>query len=107
MSLKQICDHPAVYLKLPQHYQSYASGKWDLFIELLREARESKQKIVIFSQYLGMLDIIEDYLKEHHIGFAAIRGSTHDRKSQLQLFNQDPHCEVFVGSLQAAGLEST
>ncbi len=103
-SLKQICDHPAVYLKTPADYQQYTSGKWDLFVELLREARESQQKVVIFSQYLGMLDIIEQYLQEQEIGFAALRGATQNRKEQLQLFNQNPACEVFVGSLQAAGL---
>lgn len=103
-SLKQICDHPAVYLKIPADYQQYSSGKWELFLELLREARESQQKVVIFSQYLGMLDIIQSYLEEQKIGFAALRGATQNRKQQLQLFNQDPNCEVFVGSLQAAGL---
>ena len=103
-SLKQICDHPAVYLKNPAGYQEYQSGKWNLFLELLREARESQQKVVIFSQYLGMLDIIELYLKEHSIGFASLRGSTLDRREQLLKFNTDPECEVFVGSLHAAGL---
>ncbi len=103
-SLKQICDHPAVYLKTPLDYQEYSSGKWELFVELLREARESQQKVVIFSQYLGMLDILEAYLGQQQIGFASLRGATQNRKEQLQLFNQNPDCEVFVGSLQAAGL---
>ncbi|WP_075883034.1 DEAD/DEAH box helicase [Candidatus Protochlamydia sp. W-9] len=103
-SLKQICNHPAVHLKNPGDYQKYSSGKWELFIELLREARESQQKVVIFSQYLGMLDIIENYLNDQKIGYASIRGSTQNRKGQLQKFNHDPSCEVFVGSLQAAGL---
>ncbi len=103
-SLKQICDHPAVYLKSPDDYQQYSSGKWELFLELLREARESQQKVVVFSQYLAMLDIIENYLTEQQVGFASLRGATQNRKEQLQLFNQDPDCEVFVGSLQAAGL---
>lgn len=103
-SLKQICDHPAVYLKEPTEYQKYSSGKWELFVELLREARESQQKVVVFSQYLGMMDIIEEYLSEQKIGFASLRGATQNRKEQLQLFNKDPTCEVFVGSLQAAGL---
>lgn len=103
-SLKQICDHPAVYLKAPQDYHKHQSGKWDLFVELLGEALESEQKVVVFSQYLGMLDIIEQYLTDHDIGFAALRGSTQNRKEQIRLFNQDPNCQVFVGSLQAAGL---
>jgi len=103
-SLKQICDHPAVYLKKAASYQKYPSGKWELFLELLREARESEQKVVVFSQYLGMLDIIERYLSEQKIGFASLRGATQNRREQLEFFNSDPSCEVFVGSLQAAGL---
>ncbi|MBA2368219.1 MAG: DEAD/DEAH box helicase [Candidatus Protochlamydia sp.] len=103
-SLKQICDHPAVYLKRPDDYMNYPSGKWNLFVELLREARESQQKVVIFSQYLGMLDILQNYLTEQDIGYATIRGSTQNRKEELNRFNQDPSCEVFIGSLQAAGL---
>lgn len=102
--LKQICDHPAVYLKCPKDYKSYNSGKWELFLELLNEARESQQKVVVYSQYLFMLDIIEEYLVEMGIGFAAIRGATSNRGEQLKRFAHDPTCEVFVASLQAAGL---
>lgn len=102
--LKQICDHPACYLKEPEKYKEFQSGKWDLFVELLNEARESGQKVVIFSQYLNMLDIIQNHLNEAGIGFASIRGSTMNRGEQLKRFNEDPNCEVFVGSLQASGL---
>lgn len=103
-ALKQICNHPAVYYKTPEKYKEFSSGKWELFVELLNEARESRQKVVVFSQYLNMLDIFEEYLKESGIGFAAIRGATQDRAQQLQRFNHDPDCEVFIASLQAAGL---
>lgn len=102
--LKQICNHPALSQKDLQNYQGYKSGKWDLFVELLEEARESGQKVVVFSQYLGMLDIMESYLKTSAIGYAQIRGSTRNRKEQMIRFKEDPHCEVFLGSLQAAGV---
>lgn len=102
--LKQICDHPALYHKTPEAYNELPSGKWELFKELLSEARESGQKVVVYSQYLGMLDIIELYLKEIGVGFASLRGSTRDRREQVELFANDPLCEVFVASLKAAGL---
>ena len=102
--LKQVCDHPALYHKDPQNYINHKSGKWDFFVELIEEARQSKQKVVVFSQYLHMLDIIESYLKENNIQYAAIRGSTRDRREQMKRFQTDPNCEVFVGSLQAAGV---
>ncbi len=102
--LKQICDHPALALGDTDNYKQHASGKWDFFIELLAEARDSGQKLVVFSQYLGMLDIIQKYLEEEKIGYATIRGSTRDRQSQIEKFRDDPSCEVFIGSLQAAGV---
>ncbi len=102
--LKQVCDHPALVHKDPKNYKSYSSGKWDLFVELLEEARSSDQKVVVFSQYLYMLDIIENYLKEKEWGYAQIRGDTLNRPAELKRFQEDPTCVVFIGSLQAAGL---
>lgn len=105
--LKQVCNHPAQVYKDTSNFEAHQSGKWDLFVELLEEARASKQKLVVFSQYLDMLDIIENYLKQQNISFAGIRGSTRDRKEQVYKFQNDPNCEVFVGSLQAAGVGIT
>lgn len=102
--LKQIANHPASYLKDVENYQKYTSGKWELFKELLREIHESGLKAVVFSQYLDMLDIIEKHLKEHNIGYAAIRGRTKNRKEQVLKFQNDPECAIFVASLQAAGV---
>lgn len=102
--LKQICNHPALIEKDPHNYKKYESGKWDLFVELLEEARESEQKVVVFSQYLYMLDIIENYLRERKWGYAQIRGDTLNRREELKRFQEDPSCVVFIGSLQAAGL---
>ncbi len=103
-TLKQICDHPCLISGDIADYHKHSSGKWDLFVELLDEVRDSGQKLVVFSQYLNMLDIIELYLKEKKIGFAGIRGNTKDRREQLERFRDDPKCEVFVASLQAAGV---
>jgi superfamily II DNA or RNA helicase len=103
-ALKQICDHPCLVEGDLKNFQNHQSGKWDLFVDLIREARDSGQKIVVFSQYLEMLAIIEQYLKKKGIGFASIKGSTRDRSEQLQRFRDDPSCEVFVASLLAAGV---
>lgn len=104
MTLKRICDHPCLISGDLKNYRNHASGKWDLFVELLYEARDSGQKVVVFSQYLDMLTIIESHLKKKGIGYASIKGSTRDRKEQLCKFRDDPACEVFVASLLAAGV---
>jgi SNF2 family DNA or RNA helicase len=103
-SLKRICDHPALILNEVKNYTAHQSGKWDLFVELLYEARDSGQKVVVFSQYLEMLEIIESHLKKKGIGYASIKGSTRDRPEQLRKFRDDPECQVFVASLLAAGV---
>lgn len=103
-TLKQLCDHPSLILGDLKQAHSHQSGKWELFVELLNEARDSNQKVVIFSQYLEMLAIIEAYLKKKGIGFATIKGSTRDRPEQLRRFREEPSCEVFVASLLAAGV---
>lgn len=102
--LKRICNHPALHLKDVEHYQKYSSGKWDLFEELLTEALESSQKVVVFSQYLQMLDIFKLYLKNKQIEFAEIRGSTQDRAEQIRFFQENSNCRIFLGSLKAAGV---
>lgn len=102
--LKQICNHPCLITKDLKDYEKHESGKWDLFIELLNETRDSGQKLVIFSQYLQMLELIESHLKKEDIGFATIKGSTKDRAGQIKKFRSDPKCEVFTASLLAAGV---
>lgn len=103
-TLKQICDHPCLVTKQYSDYKKHKSGKWDLFVELLQETRDSGQKLVVFSQYLDMLDMMEAHLKELGIGYAGIRGSTRNRKEQLDRFREDPKCEIFLASLQAVGV---
>ena len=102
--LKQVCNHPALYHEDIENYEEYKSGKWELFVELLEESRRSKQKVVVFTQYLGMMDIFEKYLTKQGIKYSAIRGSTSNRREQVTRFQTDPEYEVFVGSLNAAGV---
>lgn len=104
MKLKQVCNHPALALNDVDNYCNYSSGKWELFLEILNQARESGQKVVVFSQYLGMLDIIQKRLKETNVSYASLRGATVNRGKEIQTFQEDKNCHVFVASLLAAGL---
>jgi SNF2 family DNA or RNA helicase len=101
--LKQICNHPSQLQDGCLDYAKYQSGKWDLFCELLEESLNSGFKVVVFSQYLNMLALIEAYLKDNRIEFATIKGSTTNRKEMIERFNNDPKCKVFTGSLRASG----
>ncbi|MDA8773773.1 DEAD/DEAH box helicase [Chlamydiia bacterium] len=105
-ALKQICDHPNVYFSNREIVvkKKYESGKWNLFVDLLNQSLECGKKIVVFSQYLAMLDIIENYLKEIGVSFSSLRGSTRNRESAISRFQKDETCQVFVASLNAAGV---
>ena len=80
------------------------SGKWETFTELLDECMSSDLKVVVFSQYLPMLDLIEKHLEVNGIGYASIRGGTRERGEQIARFRDDSDCRVFAASLRAGGL---
>ncbi|MDF1593528.1 MAG: DEAD/DEAH box helicase [Desulfobacterales bacterium] len=101
--LKQICNHPATVKGALEDYSRYKSGKWELFTELLSESLDSGQKVVVYSQYLGMLDIMESYLTERKVGFAKLTGTSRNRGNIIDRFNTDADCRVFLGSLKAGG----
>jgi superfamily II DNA or RNA helicase len=100
--LKQICNHP---LSVSGEFAEDApSGKWNVFAELLEESLSSGLKVVVFSQYLPMLRIIEKHLEGLQVGYASIKGETRDRGREIRRFHQDPDCRVFTASLKAGGL---
>ncbi len=102
--LKQICNHPSLVEKECDP-DKYKSGKWDLFVELLSESLGNRLKVVVFSQYTGMLDIIEYYLNDAGINHATLRGSMNIAKRQkmIEKFTKEKDCMVFCASLLAGG----
>jgi superfamily II DNA or RNA helicase len=100
--LKQICNHPAS--AGGGFGADVPSGKWEMFVELLEECMTSGMKVVVFSQYLAMLALIEAHLKSRGIGYASIKGSTRDRGGEIARFGDDSECRVFTASLRAGGL---
>jgi SNF2 family DNA or RNA helicase len=101
--LKQICNHPVLINGKDENYERYRSGKWELFKELMAEILDSGQKVVVYSQFLGMIKIIERFLKEQGVGFVTLTGASRNRGDIISRFNNAPDCRVYVGSLKAGG----
>lgn len=101
--LKQICDHPALALKVPEDAKKYRSGKWDLFTEILQECLDSGLKVVVFTQYLGMIQLMGNHLKKLGVGYVKLTGASTARGDIIDKFNEEPDCRVFLGSLKAGG----
>jgi len=103
MKLRQICDSPAI-LNETDRYPNH-SIKLD---ELAREITENigDHKALIFSQFLGMLALIRERLKELEIKFEYFDGSTsaQERERAIQSFQTDDSCRVFLISLKAGGV---
>ena len=103
MKLRQICDSPSILNeteKFPNH-----SIKLD---ELGREITEniSNHKALVFSQFLGMLALIREKLKELGVDYEYFDGSTSavDREKAIQRFQNEDNCRVFLISLKAGGV---
>jgi non-specific serine/threonine protein kinase len=103
MKLRQICDSPAI-IKEEEQYPN-VSVKLE---ELGREISENigDHKALIFSQFLGMLALIKERMKELEIDYEYFDGSTSapDREKAIQRFQNDDNCRVFLISLKAGGV---
>jgi snf2 family protein len=101
MRLRQICDTPALFL---EDYQG-DSGKLDSLRELLEQIHSSNHRVLIFSQFRGMLDLIEQELQSLGMESYKITGSTpaKDRQEMTTAFN-DGQKDAFLISLKAGGV---
>jgi non-specific serine/threonine protein kinase len=103
MKLRQICDSPAI-LNEEEKHPNY-SIKLE---ELTREITENigDHKALIFSQFLGMLALIKEKLKQNNISFEYFDGSTAslERERAIQNFQSNDECRVFLISLKAGGV---
>ena len=100
--LKQICNHPS--LLTGKNWKLSTSGKFELLKNLLTEAFRSGHKVVIFSQYVRMIQIISEYLASIEISHTVLNGATRNRGKVIEKFQTDPNCKVFIGSLLAGGV---
>lgn len=104
-NMKRLCCHPALQYDNPlENYERLECDKWELFRELIDECIESGQKVVVFSQFLDMIAIMDHYLTNRAIGHAVLTGSSKNRDLLVKQFAENPDCKVFVGSLKAGGV---
>lgn len=102
--LKQVCNHPAL-LEGSTDWALYGSGKWELWKELIAETLESGMKVVVFSQYTGMLDIMGAYLASAKLKYCEIRGKMTPtaRQKAIDSFADEGGPKICLASLLAGG----
>ena len=105
LALKQVCNHPAQYLK-----QTTAaidgSGKGRRLIELLDAAHRQHEKVLVFTQFREMGEILRQWIAEHFGAEPAFLHGGVSRKQRdvmVSRFQQHPAERVLLLSLKAGG----
>ena len=99
--LRQICCHPSLFIS---NYKE-GSGKLNQCMELVKESLQSGHKVLLFSGYTSMFEIIEYALKKEGINYLKLTGKTSvkDRFDLIEKFNSDENVKLFLISLKAGG----
>jgi SNF2 family DNA or RNA helicase len=95
--LRQICCHPKLV------GNDTASGKTETLFELLEPLIAEGQKVLLFSQFVQMLQLLEAECKQRQFATHILTGQTKDRQEVVSAFQNDPNPAVFLLSLRAAG----
>lgn len=102
MRLRQICCHLDL-LKLPGLDPKVPSAKMDLFFELLDEAIDGGHRVLVFSQFVSMLQILSRELQSRDLTYCYLDGSTKERLKVVHEFNTRRDIPLFLISLKAGG----
>ena len=103
LRLRQACCDLRL-LGIPELTQEQASAKLELLDELLREAIDGGHRVLIFSQFVTMLQLLKSALEAADIAYCYLDGQTKDRMKPVDLFQNDPAVPVFLISLKAGGV---
>src|SRR5204863_972287 len=95
--LRQICCHPRLV------GNDSASGKTETLFELVDSLIAEGQKVLLFSQFVQMLQLLEEECRQREIRTHVLTGQTKDRQQVVNTFQNDPNASVFLLSLRAAG----
>jgi superfamily II DNA or RNA helicase len=98
--MRQICNSPAL-LSDEEFYGEQSAKLDELMLQI--NTLKGQHKILVFSQFVGMLELIKKRLEAERIKFAYLTGQTKKREEQVELFQNDEETRVFLISLKAGG----
>lgn len=102
LRLRQICCHPRLYDK-EGFKGKIGSGKFDHLKDMLEEIISENHRILLFSQFVDMLDLIKDWCIRSGIPYEYLTGKTKDRQGAVERFNNNKNIPIFLISLKAGG----
>ena len=102
LRLRQICCHPRLYDK-DMVKGDILSGKFEHLKGMLEQIISEGHRVLLFSQFVDMLDIIKGWLERSGIPYEYLTGKTKDRQGAVERFNSSPSIPIFLISLKAGG----
>jgi superfamily II DNA or RNA helicase len=103
LRLRQVCCDLRL-LKLEGVESANASGKLDLFGELLEEVIDGGHRVLVFSQFVSMLALLKEKLTAEGVEYCYLDGSTTNRGEVVERFQRTATVPVFLISLKAGGV---
>jgi SNF2 family DNA or RNA helicase len=108
LRLRQICCHPRLLglessSKKTKHATTEESAKVSALMELLEPLMEEGQKVLVFSQFLEMLEIIREEITQREWPSFMLSGKTEDRGKLVDSFQKHEGAGIFLISLKAGG----
>lgn len=100
LRLRQICCHPALYSPEARNAES---AKLNAFTELIDPLMQEGHKVLVFSQFVTMLDILREVVQERNWPHFYLAGDTENRGQLVQDFQKSSGAAVFLISLKAGG----
>jgi superfamily II DNA or RNA helicase len=101
--LRQVACDPRL-MKLPDtNFEADDSGKLGALREIIDEAVDGNHRVLVFSQFVEMLNHIRAALDADGVQYEYLDGSTKDRIDRVDRFNEDTSVPVFLISLKAGG----
>ena len=100
--LRQICDSPQLLSEEEGEFTE-ESAKLEMLMEHLEEIFLAGHKVLIFSFFTGMLDLIRKELTKRKTGYVLLTGQSQKREALVQEFKDDPEKKAFLISLKAGG----
>ncbi|SFF62369.1 Helicase conserved C-terminal domain-containing protein [Duganella sp. CF458] len=102
LKLRQVCCDPRL-VKSTKKAANAGSAKLIDLMQMVEDLLEEKRKILVFSQFTSMLELIEEELEARDIPYAILTGETRDRGAQVAAFQQGA-VPIFLISLKAGGV---
>lgn len=101
LRLRQVCCDPRLP-RVESKFRNASSAKLIALLDMINKLLAEGRKILVFSQFTSMLDLIEIELEQQDIEFVTLRGDTRDRKTPIKRF-QNGEVSLFLLSLKAGG----